>query len=277
MLKYVWLPVIAVLFFLLSGCAMMDVAMQENAVPLEPGEVEITPYATLGVPVYIMLDNDKAQTDKDIGPTVFAGVMYAVYGTGYGARISASILPGLDISGRFYMAGLGINGGAKLGIKKLLLQKTGKEPKSELPLFMASEAKPPYHTLVAVQPSLNAMFPIIPDNSTHEERITSAGIECQLLLSRYRDLSRITTLGLRLGYNRFWYETIDQAANIKDKVFLDLSWNKKYQLGRISLTPSIGCSFFNTKDVWLWPHLGLGLGYYDMVTTKGDKPEILSN
>lgn len=100
---------------MLSGCAVMDISMQDTAIPLAPKQVEFGVYNAIGLDLssaIVIEDSDHYDSDTDTeSHRAMADAVAGIKG-------AVSIAPDTDIVGKMYISSA--SWGQKIGIKKLI-------------------------------------------------------------------------------------------------------------------------------------------------------------
>ena len=218
------IAMIALPLFLLSACSIMDISMQDTAVPLAPDKVEFSLYEALGVELSTMLDENTPE--QELGGWFVSGVKFGI-----------GLSPKADLNGRLFYSGYTL--GAKLG-PKLLLSQTGKHYLSLLPAltFLKGSGDPDY-------PSYS-----------------SFGGEITLLSSWVPIPSLVPTLGARISYDNLTEGILQRDSYQHFGIFHgNLSGNLRLVAGAFFVAPELGVEIVPLSGgVEFFPTGSLGIG-----------------
>lgn len=243
---------VLVTLMLLAGCAVFDIGSHETAVPQQPGEWELEPYAGIGLPVDLLNRNSDELDDWYLSEYLLVAMVYPVLTPEAGLRTSVAVSPQTEFTGRAFASGAGTNCGLKLGVKTLVSEKSGT-------------------SFTALQPSLTVLMPglalgIFPDpDSLHGPWAASAvGAELMLLSTKkFSDFGE-TTFSARLNFEHITYRPEEGEPYKMDTVHLGLGGNKRYRAKFATMAWGVGVEIFPPigRALPLMPYLNLGLIFH---------------
>lgn len=261
------LTAVALLLLLLSGCTytVLDVSLQEDALPRQPGKWEITPYYGLKV---LLNEEDKGswETRKD-GERDFwefvPGLIVATNlteGSVLGVSAAVPVSPSTVLTGKVYLSYALSQAGIVFGAKQVLAQG----------YFAKSLSGKTLYSSFAVQPTLQGrlstqIWPEAPKKF-------ALGGDILFLASAYTDPDAVATLGLRLGYKTF-KDVYSNRDNIfeYDAYHAGLAINTRLRQKKVTLIPELGLEVshpggqgYNHQPAWdleYYPHIALGVSF----------------
>lgn len=214
-----------ILLSLLSACSIMDISMQETAVPLNPDKFEVSLYEGLGLDLESMLREGSPESHLE---------GWFVTGSKFGVSLS----PTADLTGRLYFSGYTVGG--KLGPKLLVRQKG--------------------NNYLALAPALTALS----SKGEAENNIYSSyGAELTFMSSWVLNPVMIPTLGARINYDYMVrHDAAEGAADTFSLVHGGVTGSLRFVAGPIMIHPEMGVEIAPMQGGFmkLFPTGSLGLG-----------------
>jgi hypothetical protein len=238
------------LLALLTGCATLDPSLQETALTLEPGEIEVTPYAGSGLSTIALFNPQFIRENQSGGKYEFTEnpIVLGALGTAShvvtGVKVGVPVGSGLDIVGRLYTAGAGITAGGKAGVKYLIMSKYNDA--GDLGNYLS------------VIPTLG--FSYLTYWGDPYGTNWDLGAECQLAWSWFHTEDNINTLALRVNYDHMYYDGDEDPRENLDSFHGGITWNKRIKIKSLYLTPEAGLDIFSNSQFVVFPHPFASLG-----------------
>lgn len=216
---------------LLSACAVMDVTIQETALPLPDGKVEVVAYKGLGLEL-----NNLIPSGSDNESDINAG--WYITGIKFGIPLSEKT----DLNSRIYTSGYMT--GVKVGPKIVFSEKRG-------------------HYLAAI-PSVSTL--VSHHDLTGYDQYASLGGDLVLVSSWARRSKVVPTVSAHIGCDRV-FSGVSMPGSTQNKPHNLLrggvNTNLKLSHKSVFLCPELGMEFLSIKDTGLrmFPTFSLGLGF----------------
>lgn len=214
---------------LLSACAVLDVTIQETAVPLPEGKVEVVAYTGSGIELYDLNPDNPPEGNVDTG-WYLAGIKFGI-----------PLCERIDLNSRIYSTG-SITG-VKIGPKLVFGGKKG-------------------HYLAAI-PAVSGL--VSHHRGSSSRRYSSLGGDLTLASSWAKNPRVVPTLSAHVSYDHIFE---DISSPIPSKTNYDLlrtgfATNLMLSYKSIFLRPELGIEYMPLRDDGLkfFPTFSLGLGF----------------